>query len=70
MFENEVNSGERTMEIMEGLRRFMLLNNTRWDEMIKKFELTRKGEISLNDFVEGLFSMDLVDSGNGLEIVF
>lgn len=55
---------------MEGVRRYMLLNNLWWDSLIKRFELTWKGEISLNDFIDGLFSMDLVDSGNGLEIVF
>ena len=43
LFEKEVDSGERTTQIMDGVRRYMLINNLRWADLIKRFELSRKG---------------------------
>jgi len=48
----------------------MFINNLWWPDLIKKFEISWKGVITLNDFIEALFEMDVVDSGAGLEIVF
>lgn len=48
----------------------MFLNQTPWKDMVKKFSANRRGDITLDSFIDTLFELGIVESGTGLEVVF
>lgn len=69
-FEKELDANAKNDELMELIRRYMFVNQVPWKDLIKKFSATRRGEITLDSFIDTLFELGIVESGTGLEAVF